>query len=545
MYTLFMLKFSEKTWVSIAITVFIIIFLISLYLKLVPVLNNNFPFTMDQARDMIDIRRIVELKRPILIGPTTSINGVFLGPFYYYFNLVPFVVSRGDPAALTYWNIAWYMIAGILLFWFFRKEKVFALLISIIFMMAPAHFYSARYFWSANPMPYMTTFYFLSILHFFNNYDKDRKSSFLSILNFSRNKNYINAFLPGLISGLSMQVEAAFGVLFLPFFLIFAAIKRTHIKYLAVSGFAFFLTLVPQIIFELRNNLVMTKVFFSELSGKSQILGDKLSLMQVFDKHLVSFRDFSHGLFEISREHSIIILVTSIVFLGFQFAKKKLSPEQKNIYLLSVGFIIYGFVFYMFYSYALKGWYLLGLRIPYLFLIALFLYQIFKLNWFFKICVVGFLLFSFIATINVQLPHIPKPGDRSSDKSNLRNEMEALDWVYTKAAGKGFQAYNYIPSVYDYPYQYLYWWYGKKVYGYHPQVVTYLDNVPEYIKDNDIFFDARREITDSTIFLIYEKDENQKRLDGWLGNFTKFCTLEKQEYPWGTTVEMRQICAKN
>jgi hypothetical protein len=339
-----------------------------------------------------------------------------------------------------------------------------------------------------------------------------------------------------------MQIEAAFGVLFLPFWLIFASFKKTHIKYLAVSFFAFFLTLVPQILFELRNNFVMTKVFFSELSGKSQILGDKLSLSEVFGKHLESFIEFSGGIFEIPKEYSAIILAASIIFLGLQFAKNKITVEQRNIYLLSVGFIIYGFIFYMFYSHPLKGWYLLGLRIPYLLLIALFLSQILKLNWPFKILVAGLLLFSLTSTIQIQLPFIPEKNHQSTDKSTLKNELAAIDWVYTKAAGKGFQAYNYIPSVYDYPYQYLYWWYGKKEYGYHPQVVTYLDNVPEYIKDNDKFFNARREITDSTIFLIYEKDEDQKRQAAWLGNFTKFCTLEKQEFPWGTTVEKRHSC---
>lgn len=479
---------------------------------------------MDQARDMLDIRRVVELKRPVLIGPTTSINGVFLGPFYYYFNLIPYVISDGDPAALTYWNILFYMIAGVLLLYFFRKQQVFALIASGIFLMAPAHFYSARYFWNANPMPYMTVFYFLLILFFL------------------RKKNFINAFLIGLISGLSMQIEAAFGVLFLPFFLIFAAFRRVSVKYLAVAALAFGVTLIPQVIFEIRNDFVMTKVFINEVSGKSQILGDRLSFDEIFISHLTSYVDFSSAIFEYSRTISIVILAGSIIYLTFLFIKKQLKDEQKNLYLLSVGFIIFSFSFYMLYSFPLKGWYLLGLRVPYILLIALALAQIFKLKITFKIAVVGFLIFSLIPIIKVQLPYVPKQDDRSSDKSNLRNEIEAIDWVYTKAGGKGFKAYNYIPSVYDFPYQYLYWWYGTHKYGYQPEVLTYLDNVPEYIKDNERFFNLRKKTVDSIAFLIYERDENQKRLDAWLGSFTHLCTVEKQEYPWGTTVEMRKNC---
>ena len=39
------------------------------------------------------------------------------------------------------------------------------------------------------------------------------------------------------------------------------------------------------------------------------------------------------------------------------------------------------------------------------------------------------------------------------DPSLYKNEISAIDYVYT-----------YLPSVYDYPYQYLFWWYGQKKY---------------------------------------------------------------------------------
>lgn len=503
--------------------VFLCIFTLSAYLKIFPVLNNNFPFTMDQARDMLDIRAIVELRKPTLIGPTTSINGVFLGPFYYYFNLLPYIFFSGDPAALTYWNIAWYMIASILLFVFFYKEnKIFGFLSSIIFLMAPSLFYSSRYFWSANPMPYMTVFYFLSIL------------------NLLRKTNYINASLIGLISGASMQIEAAFGVLFLPFFVLFGAVKRVGVKYIFFSIAAFFATLLPQIIFELRHGFLMSKTFFSEISGKSQILGDKLTIDQVFLNHLQSFTQFLSGEFQIPAILSTMLLIASIIYLTY--IRNKLCKLEKNLFFLSIGFILFAFIFYMLYSFPLKGWYLLGLHIPYIFLFSLFLSEIFKQK-FFRVLVVLFLTFSFFATFTDQSRFIQTENFRSLDKSTLRNEIEVIDWVYIKANSEGFKAYNYIPSVYDFPYQYLYWWHGGKKYGYHPETLTYLDGVPEYIQDSEKFLTKKRAPDDSTIFLIYEPDEESKeRLFAWLGNFTKFCSVEKQIFSWGTTAELRRPC---
>lgn len=509
------------------ILIFIIILAISTYLKVVPVLNYNFPFTMDQARDMLDIRHIVELRKPALIGPTTSINGVFLGPFYYYFNLIPYLISSGDPGALTYWNIAWYMIAGILLLvFFYKQDKILALISSTIFLMTPAFFYSSRYFWSANPMPYMTTFYFLSIL------------------NFLRKPNFLNSAIIGLISGLSIQVEAAFGILFIPFFIIFSLLTRQKFKLIFASLVAFFITLIPQIFFELRHNFLMTKTFILEVSGNSQILGEKLTLVEVIKSHLTSFVDFSAGQFQIPQTFSISLLGISIIYLGFLFTYKKLNNESKNLFIVSISFIIFAFIFYLGYSHPLKGWYLLGLRIPYIFLLALSLNEILKLkNIVFKLLIICFLGWSFFATFSDQLRFIPKNlSDRSLDKSTLRNEIEAIDWVYNKASGKGFKAYNYIPSVYDFPYQYLYWWYGGKKYGYHPEVLTYQDNVPEYIQDNEKFLTMKKTPGDSSVFLIYEPDENKERLAAWLGNFASLCTLEKQIYPWGTTVEFKKEC---
>ncbi len=509
------------------VLVFFAVFFLSFYLKLFPVLNNNFPFTMDQARDMLDIRAIVELKKPTLIGPTTSINGVFLGPFYYYFNLIPYVVSGGDPAALTYWNILWYLAGAILLFiFFFRTDKYFALISSSIYLMAPSLFYSSRYFWSANPMPYMTIFYFLAIFNFF------------------RNKTFLNAGIVGLIAGLSMQVEAAFGVLFLPFFLLFGFFRKAGIKNLAATFGAFCLTLIPQIIFELRHDFLMTRTFFGELSGKSQILGDKLSFSERFISHLDSFAGFSAGHFQIPQIASVIILISAVIFLALKIKQNKLTLEVKIVFLSSLFFILYAFAFYMLYSYPLKGWYLLGLHIPYILIVSVFLSELISVKkYLFGLIIIFFLGWSFITTYIDQSRFVPQSiADRSDDKSNLRNEIEVIDWVYQKASGNGFKAYNYIPSVYDFPYQYLYWWQGKK-HGYHPETVSYLDGVPEYIKDNEVFYTLKKPQEDGNIFMIYEPDkENPDRLAAWLGNFTKYCTVEKVTFNWGTTAELRRAC---
>src|SRR3989344_7066754 len=85
---------------------------VNLLLRLLAIQNYNFAFTWDQARDLIDLRRLVFGYTPLLVGPTTGLTGVFVGPFWYYFNAPPFFLSRGDPSSVVIWLIASYLLTA-------------------------------------------------------------------------------------------------------------------------------------------------------------------------------------------------------------------------------------------------------------------------------------------------------------------------------------------------------------------------------------------------------------------------------------------------
>jgi hypothetical protein len=89
----------------------------------------------------------------------------------------------------------------------------------------------------------------------------------------------------------------------------------------------------------------------------------------------------------------------------------------------------------------------------------------------------------------------------------------------------------------------LYWWHGTKKYGYQPEVLTYQEGVPEYIKNNEKFLTQKKEAGENPlIFLIHEKDDRPYFRENWVDTFREYCLIEKKEYFWGTTVEMRQKC---
>lgn len=523
----------------------VIIIAISGIIRLTQIANYNFPFTTDQARDMLDLRQIVIGLNPTLVGPTTSINGVFLGPSYYYFNIVPFFLGQGDPAFLVYWNLGFYLLAAFLLLFLHRKNEIsFGFFASILFITAPGYFQNTRYFWNSHSMVYFALFYFISLYFFL------------------RNPSAKKALLLGLTAGIAMQFQAAFGILLLPFALILSFIyfKKIGFKLIGLTILSFSLTLLPQVLFELKNKFVMTKIFLAEVTGTGAVLGEKMTFPEAILSHLNSFIFFSHGILALPFNLDSILLIGAIIFLSLKIYQKKLDSDLQIYTFISIGFLIFAFIFYSFYLHELKDWFILSLRIPYIILIATFFTAVYnhslknsfnssfltKNNFFQhlpKTITVGIIMISVFLAFADQKQFIPKNSQiRSADKSNLRNSIEAIDWVYEHTNNKGFKAYNYIPSVYDFPYQYLYWWYGTKKYGYQPETISYKEGVPEYIPHNTDFLTKTRPQEEQLIALIYEDDSSMDRLFGWGGNFTDYCRKTDIKYSWGTTAEIRQPC---
>src|SRR3990167_10509215 len=54
-------------------------------------------FWYDQGRDALVIWDLWHKGKFFLIGPTTGIEGIFLGPFYYYLIAPFYLLGRGDP----------------------------------------------------------------------------------------------------------------------------------------------------------------------------------------------------------------------------------------------------------------------------------------------------------------------------------------------------------------------------------------------------------------------------------------------------------------
>jgi len=503
-----------KKSLSILTIIFFVSFLASLIIKVLAIWGNNIPITYDQGRDLVDLRQMVVTHNPRLVGPTTSINGVLLGPFYYYFLLIPFIVFGGNPMALIFWQIIWFQIS-ILLLWLVLRKKSIALsnIIGILLSLLPTGFYTARYFWNANTMPIFTILFFTSIIYFLENYSTKR------------------SLLVGLISGLSLQIEAAFGILFFPFTILYFLIKRISLKNFIFCFTGFFVTLLPQLLFELRHGFIMTKILLDQISGKGNMLGEKLSIAERLSERqqllIDTIRNTNHIPLEALNVIYLVLIIIGIIY----FINKKKNIFNDSPIAIPLFFFIISCVFYLIFPMQVKGWYTLSLTIPLVLFFGGILEKEYIKNYQNKFLILLIIFFTFTNTIKAHYQYIKEINLKpSSDPSSLINEIKAVDWVYQEANKEGFKIYSYLPAIYDYAFQHVFWWYGTKKYGYQPEEISYLPNQPVYIQNGNLAW-TKKKITKEgvPVFLIIQNDsEHSERFQEWMGNFSKLCQIKEK-----------------
>lgn len=496
---------------KLLILIFGLVFFISAVIRFEQTKNGQFPFTYDQARDMLDIRALGEFKDLWVMGPTTSINGLRLGPFYYYLMLPVYWFGGGDPQALVNWNIILFLISGLAIFLYFRKRDiVLGTTIATIYLMAPRLFDTTRYFWNAHSATIISVYFYLALWNFIEK--KDKKA----------------VFWLGLTASVLLQFEAAFGIIALIFsgLIILINSKFKYSKEFLLGVVPWFL---PQVAVEIKNKFQMTKLLIGMFSGSNQVLGEKMKIGEVLISHLTSFSKIMEGQFILPYKFGLYLLTGIILTTILVKQKSKILK-----YLLS--FIVFAFVFYsLIYHHELKEWYLDSLRVWYIFVIGITWKKLSnKRIW--GVLLFGlFLLKSFYLTINDQKQFMGKINN--DNPKNLANLEKNIDWIYQKQQGNKFMAFSFVPEIYDYPQQYLYWWYAQKKYGYRPERYSYsLERVPNYVKaKND--FDQDKE--SKNIALSYE-DNHQSM--AWLEQFKDYCLLEKEVKEWKTTLEIREKC---
>ena len=507
-----------------------LIFILACFVRFPQIISGQFQFVFDMGRDMLWTRDIVVLKKLYLIGPWGSISGVFFGPFWYYFLSIPFALSGGNPKAsvLAVFSVD---LLTILLGYFFGKEiknERLGLLIAFFLAFSPALISASTFAFHANLLPFTTLIFIYSL------YKLQTKQ-----------KAHLYLPLSAFLASLNFHLEPAtaiFTTLTLIVFLFLNLKLLKNLKVLIISILAFIIPFIPQIIFEFRHSFLQTKSLILYFQGENQTLEGKLPILPRINDRLFKFFDlFKQSIFIPNIFVAFLILLVVIIALTILFrTKKKKQKEAISIILLNLIIPLIGFIFL--FSPELKSWYIRGLPVAYCLLVALVFDLI--LEKFKKLKAVIFLILIVIFFANVNLLSRLNDiflGFPEGNAGTFRNQIRTIDWIYQDAGGKDFNVYVYTPPIYDFHYQYLFWWYGKKNYQYEPFEYSYLPGKKDYIKYKYSYLpqDYNNKKPPLPFYLILEPDNDKTKILGWLENFKESKTLTKIILPGQITVEKR------
>jgi len=459
-------------------------------------IGNTLGFYYDQGRDALTIWNLWHHGDFFLIGPTTGIAGIFRGPYYYYLIAPFYLLGKGNPVWPSVFLSLTAVLACFLAYVLGAKihSRIAGLIAALISSFSFNLVMASR--WLSNPTPMLI----LSML------------LVLFMLLVTEGKKWAWGGI-ALVAGLSLfHFGSAGEVFYFIAILIFVFWQKRNLpnkKNLLISAGLFLLTVLPLVVFDLKNNFLITsnikKFFFEERSFRPvtwRVVQDKINLYaDVFGKLIF------HGRWEKEK----IFLGASVLLIIYHLPRLIKNRGVKILLLLltSVGI---GLIFFQgnqgnFYDYYLTGYYLI-----FILLFAIGLGEIAKS----KLGKVFVIYFLYLFLLSNYWPLRFKLTDRVDGPGSiaLKSELAAVNWVFADSGDDKFNVDVYVPPVIPYAYDYLFLW-----------------------KNNGRKVEERKEL----LYTLYENDDaNPKRLEAWLARQKGIGKIEK-EYRFGGIVVQRRL----
>lgn len=218
----------------------ILIFFLSLILRLVKIQDFLF-FGFEQGRDLQIVQKIYQFKDFVLVGPSTSIGGVFHGPWYYYLLSLPLGLSSGNPLAASIFLIVLGSFVPVVVYLLAKdifNSKFWGVVAGILTIFSYEYILYARWLSNVSPAPLFTALAFLMLWKYSK---KNQQKFFLFFILFSE-----------IAVLFQMILIVQFGFVFL-ILLLFKVIKPPSLKDILFSFGILFILFSPLILFDFRN----------------------------------------------------------------------------------------------------------------------------------------------------------------------------------------------------------------------------------------------------------------------------------------------------
>lgn len=273
-------------------------------------------FMGDQGRDAILVRNMLVNHHPALIGPVTSVGNMYLGPFYYYFMLLPLMLSYPDPSGPAFAVGLVGIVTLVLIYQLGKKmlgEKT-ALIATALYAVSPLVIQNVRFSWNPNIVPCFS----LLFCWFLYRALKGREKSWIWVgLTFSIliQLHYITLILGAVAGGVWI-------------FKLTEGIRKKHVSrdfiLSTVLAIAIFLvSLAPLLAFDIRHQFINSRAFLSFFQGNGdhfRLLG---ALPNVSKASMTLFVRNIVGLFSVQATgtlkfifFAVVVSVLSSVFVG-------------------------------------------------------------------------------------------------------------------------------------------------------------------------------------------------------------------------------------
>ncbi|MCC6711223.1 MAG: hypothetical protein IT416_02620 [Candidatus Pacebacteria bacterium] len=301
-----------------SIQLFLILLLISLTVGLSNhIWHGDALIHTDVARDLLVLEEIVENKQLTLIGPRSSMPGVFHGPLWYYVNLIPFYLFNGNPVLMSWfwWSLS---VFAALAFLYCCNRQTKNLTLSLL---ATICFVLIEVPGSAGP----TNNYLANLFSFF---------PFFIWWSWIINPSFILSIIGWLSIGILVQFQMAYAfptaLLWGPVFLwkIFKDKKYTQL----VSVIFFFIPLVTFILFDLRHGWLQVRSFISYMQLEKS---DQSFYLKILGRLKQSLFD-AVNIFKLNK----FINLSLIVYIFYLVKKSK--DKYLNNYVLMFAYWYFG-----------------------------------------------------------------------------------------------------------------------------------------------------------------------------------------------------------
>ncbi len=458
--------------------VFLIVLAVFFYLRLTPIINQTVPYTYDQGRDFLKAEEMIRDKNITFIGPTTGIQGVYHGVWWYYFLLIPYLLLSGWPLGFYLAQFLLYSGVNLVFFWFLKKNYNYLTAIFFFSLISVSTFFIRTAFFASNNT-LAPAFVLLFIYSLYKLFD-------------SKKDKYL--FLIGLSLSFIFETEMAFGLFLIPAFLINALffketrklIKKARNLFYFVGGLI--IPVTPRILFEIKNNFSQTKSFFNYFSSAKNV--HPVQFYGLIQERLMTFWQYWQSLFY--QENLILASTFLFIVIAFLLFKNKVEAPKKlltNFFILLLPLIFIVSLINknsFFWTY-----YLDGIQYILIFLILNAFYLLTKNK---KLSILSYLVLITMIVINLTAITRDIVLKKPIPLIGLKADNAIVKYVLQKSQKKDFCLRVYTPPVFPFTYRYLLDYYIKKE-GY---------KIP---KDKPV---------NNQCWYIVDYDEDKKRVEDWL-----------------------------